>query len=67
MKQTAVDYLFEKLWQMPKDKLVWQHYLKNAKEREKEQIIDAYVSGKWDANFSHLAFEEYYKEVYESE
>ena len=37
-KQTAVDYLFEKLWQMPKDKLVWQHYLEKAKEMEKEQI-----------------------------
>jgi hypothetical protein len=34
MKKTAVDYLFEKLWQMPKDKLVWHHYLEKAKEME---------------------------------
>jgi hypothetical protein len=68
MKQTAVDYLFEKLWQMPKDKLVWQHYLKNAKEREKEQMKDAFLNIEYYTPFdSHLAFEEYYKEVYESE
>jgi hypothetical protein len=45
MKQTAVDYLFEKLWQMPKDKLVWQHYLEKAKDMEKHQIIKAYDEG----------------------
>ena len=45
MKQTAVDYLFEKLWDEPKDKLVWQHYLEKAKEMEKEQIINAYDEG----------------------
>lgn len=65
-KQTAVDYLFEKLWQMPKDKLVWQHYLEKAKEMEKEQIIRArqdgldngFSNGSWDSNL-------YYKETYE--
>ena len=68
MKQTAVDYLFEKLWQMPKDKLVWQHYLNKAKEIEKEQMKDAFLNIEYYTPFdSHLAFEEYYKEVYESE
>lgn len=69
MKQTAVDYLFEKLWQMPKDKLVWQHYLEKAKQMEKEQIMIAFHSGDYtdyhegDKEVSEL----YYKESYESE
>ena len=36
-KQTAVEYLFEKLWETPKDKLTWHTILKKAKEIEKEQ------------------------------
>lgn len=45
MKQTAIDYLFEKLWEMPKDKFVWQHYFKKAKEMEKEQLQHAFRAG----------------------
>ena len=40
-KQTATEYLFEKLWETPKDKLTWNAILEQAKEMEKEQIIDA--------------------------
>jgi hypothetical protein len=36
-KQTAVEYLFEQLWDTPKDKFVWQSILKKAKEVEKEK------------------------------
>ena len=61
MKQTAVDYLFEKLWQMPKDKFVWQHYLKKAKQIEKEQIEEAFLDGY--KSHPYLA-EQYYKENY---
>ena len=39
-KQTAVEYLFEKLWETPKDKLTWHAILKKAKEIEQKQIID---------------------------
>ena len=63
MKQTAVDYLFEKLWQMPKDKYVWQHYLKKAKQMEKDQMEDAYE----ETNLFYSPFEnfnEYYQENY---
>lgn len=61
MKQTAVNYLFEKLWQMPKDKLVWQHYLEKAKEMEKEQIenIFDHVYAMKD-----IDGEQYYKQNY---
>jgi hypothetical protein len=40
-KTTAVEYLFEKLWETPKDKLTWNAILEQAKEMEKQQIIEA--------------------------
>jgi hypothetical protein len=43
MKKTAVDYLFEKLWGIPKDKFTWQMILQEAKKKEKEQIKKAYL------------------------
>ena len=66
MKQTAVDYLFQELWDRPKDKLTWNVLLKYAKDMEKEQIIRArqdgldngFSNGSWDSNL-------YYKETYE--
>jgi hypothetical protein len=36
-QQTAVEYLFEQLWEAPKDKLTWHTILKKAKEMDKEQ------------------------------
>ena len=62
MNQTAVDYLFEKLWQMPKDKFVWKHYLDKAKQIEKDQITEAFLDGY--KSHPYLA-EQYYKENYE--
>jgi hypothetical protein len=43
MKQTAVDWLFNRLWDTPKDKLTWHSILNKAKEMEKEQIKQAYL------------------------
>lgn len=37
-QQTAVEYLFNKLWDTPKDKLNWYAILKEAKQMEKEQM-----------------------------
>lgn len=67
MKQTAVDYLFEKLWTFPRDKWVWQHYLEKAKEMEKEQIKEAYQI--IDLDIQHIDVgeinsEQYYQETY---
>jgi len=42
-KQTAVEWLFEQLWETSKDKFTWHSILEQAKEMEKEQIIDAFV------------------------
>lgn len=63
MKQTAVDWLFQELWDRPKDKFTWQSILKEAKEREKEQMIEVSKEG----IFSTHEFEQYYKETYGEE
>ena len=40
MKQTAVEFLYEALWEAGKDKFIWQIILQQAKEMEKEQSIE---------------------------
>jgi hypothetical protein len=64
LEQTAVEWLFEKLWETPKDKFNWYSILEKAKEMEKEQIIDAYKYG----NQSDVYFkpEQYYNETFKS-
>ena len=68
MKKTAVDYLFEKLWGIPKDKFTWQMILNEAKKKEKEQIINARIDG--DENYTLVGnkrkeyAEQYYNETY---
>jgi hypothetical protein len=37
MKQTAVDWLFQQLWETPKDKLTWHLILEQAKQMENKQ------------------------------
>ena len=69
---TAVDWLFEKLWNQPKDKLIWRSIFSNAKTLEMEQIIDAYDNGfangfddgKYDDEPKYQDAEQYYKETY---
>jgi hypothetical protein len=63
MKQTATEWLFEKLWETPKDKLTWHSILEQAKEIEKQQIIDA-VDGFPIENRNMLG-EEYYNKTYD--
>lgn len=66
MKQTAVDWLFQELWDRPKDKMVWYYILEKAKKMEKEQIKEAFISGEHQQGFEQEA-EQYYKETYENE
>jgi hypothetical protein len=63
MKQTALDFLIEKLDNNLDIKHSWRtkQYIEQAKEMEKEQIIDAR-----DALF-HGTPEQYYKETFKSE
>jgi NTP pyrophosphatase (non-canonical NTP hydrolase) len=41
MKQTAVEWIFNELWNSPKDKFNWYAILQKAKEMEEKQIIEA--------------------------
>ena len=61
MKQTAAEWLFEKLWNTDKDKFTWHTILKQAKEMEKEQIINAR-----EALF-HGTPEQYYNETFKQQ
>jgi hypothetical protein len=61
MKQTAVDWLFNRLLETPKDKFTWHSILKDAKEMEKAQMLEVSKEG----IFSTHEFEQYYKETYE--
>jgi hypothetical protein len=65
MKQTSVDWLFQQLWETPKDKLTWHSILEQAKQMEKEQIIDAYDKGEFNQGCNEDA-EQYYNENYKS-
>lgn len=39
MKQTATEYLFEKLWNTPKDKFNWYYYLTKANKIEESNLL----------------------------
>ena len=65
MKQTATEWLFEKLWETPKDKLAWFKILMEAKEMEKEHLMMAYNDGYVNAVFKGTRKPiEYYNETY---
>ena len=75
MKKSAVDYLFEKLWGIHKDKFTWQMILKEAKQKEKKQIENAFDTGLCDGfdygfrkdDPTNENGEQYYKETYEKD
>ena len=62
---SAIDWLFEELWETPKDKLTWYSLLKEAKQMEKEQIIKSFKSGAFYPGYE-LESEQYYWENYEN-
>ena len=68
MKQTSVEWLFQQLWETPKDKFNWYSILEKAKEMEKEQIMEAhnqgYADGYRDNGNSPI---DYYNETFKSE
>ena len=73
MKQTAVEWLFDKLWNTDKDKFTWYAMLKQAKEIEESQIVDAHIEGQrvFD-DYNHTQWttdqaEQYYSETFKSE
>jgi hypothetical protein len=66
MKETAVEWLVEQICGDHTD--LWQKEIEQAKQMEKQQIVDAYVYGSaygidFDKGLSPI---NYYKETYES-
>ena len=61
MRKTAVDYLFEKLWGIHKDKFTWQMILKEANKKEKKQIENIFDDG---YAMKDIDGEQYYKQNY---
>lgn len=69
MKKTAVEWLFEKLWNTDKDKFTWYAILKQAKEMEKQKMIEfaqSYAVIHCMGDITKDA-EQYYNETYKSE
>ena len=71
MKQTAVEYLYKIIHARIHIDKDLSEYLEQAKEMEKQQIVDAFDSGLYDGgeNVSNynLAAEQYYNETFKSE
>jgi HEPN domain-containing protein len=61
-KQTAVEWLYETLWKET-DFSLPSTILEQAKEMEKQQIIEAYVEGSISLT-SKYESKQYYKETY---
>ena len=69
MKQTATDWMFDQLWETPKDKLAWFKILMESEEMHKGQIKDAYKEGAGDIEVQYkdlgeIHSEQYYNETY---
>ena len=64
-QQTATEYLFEQLWETPKDKFEWTSILEKAKQMEKMHIERAYTSGAADGVLRQFKDSEtYYYKTY---
>ena len=67
MENTAIEWLFDKLWNEPKDKLTWHSILKKAKQREEKDHQQTYMAGgkagaaAMNGRPNFLTFEEYWK------
>jgi hypothetical protein len=71
MKQTAVEWLFEQIVNRT-DKMYFLKELEQAKQMEKEQIIESYCVGcaeiiKDNSIFPRETSEKYYNETFKSE
>ena len=52
MDNTPVDWLFQKLWDTPKDKLNWYALLEQAKQKQLELVSQSYDAGTKDKELS---------------
>jgi hypothetical protein len=62
MKKSAVEWLFQELWETPQDKFRWHTILEQAKAMEKEQMIK--FANDYLDDDADLTAEQYYNETY---
>jgi hypothetical protein len=62
-QQTAVEWLFEKITEQGTNPY-WDMRFIQAKQMEKEQIIDSYIMGSYDMAAKEFNPEKYYNETY---
>jgi hypothetical protein len=65
MKQTAVEWLFEQLPTIDKYDPYYADIINQAKEMEKEQIVEAFDNGTYFSKWPDA--EQYYNETFKSE
>ncbi len=63
MKQTAVEWLMDKLFDPTFDKEKQIDWFEQAKEMEKQQIIDAYIEG-YSVTSYNVDSEQYYNKTF---
>lgn len=68
-KQSSVQWLFQKLWDTPKDKFEWQSIFLMAHQMHKEEMIESYCQGCLDMTNDDTIFpretsEQYYNETF---
>jgi len=63
-KQSSVEWLFERLWDTPKDKFTWHALLEQAKTMHREEIIEAYNESFILRDKPYATGEKYYKETF---
>jgi hypothetical protein len=61
--KTSTEWLFDKLWETPKDKLTWFAILEQAKQMERKQIIQAFNDNLLDGL---QVGEQYYNETFKN-
>jgi hypothetical protein len=64
-KQMATEWLAVKLFNAESYPSVWDKFIEQAKEMEKEQIIDAYKSDRYPCSDEDA--EKYYNETYKTQ
>ena len=72
-KQTSAEWLFQQLWETPKDKFTWYSILEQAKAMHKEEIeiafAKSYLIGVEGISYddANKASAKYYNETFKSE
>lgn len=55
---TAVEWLFQQLWETPKDKFTWHSILEQAKAKERSQKAEEYLKGFKDGKEYQIKLDE---------